>query len=436
VPQYGTLVALVAQINAACLTRDCALKDSLERTGEIERLDIERHGAIRLGTAAELCTMRRLFAVMGMFPVGYYDLSSAGVPVYSTAFRPIDEAALRHNPFRMFTSLLRLDLIDDVDLRAQAEAALANRRIFTPGAIALIEIFEREGGLTREQADDFVAQALETFRWRSEAMIDLNNYQKLNRTHRLIADIVGFKGPHINHLTPRTLDIDAVQTAMPQAGIVPKAYIEGPPHRACGILLRQTSFKALEEKIAFPNADGGLDNGTHTARFGEIEQRGVALTPKGRQLYDETLAAAQSAASESGAPETATYQQILAERFQSFPDDWMTLRAEGLAYFRYAATEAGRMAAGSVEQGISVTQLIEKGLLTFDPIIYEDFLPVSAAGIFQSNLGQTQQRHYAERANRASFETALGGTVANEFDLYHATEAASLKKSFRALRLS
>ena len=38
--------------------------------------------------------LRRLFAVMGLYPVGYYDLSVAGVPVHSTAFRPVDEAAL------------------------------------------------------------------------------------------------------------------------------------------------------------------------------------------------------------------------------------------------------------------------------------------------------------------------------------------------------
>ncbi|RNK48461.1 2-oxoadipate dioxygenase/decarboxylase family protein, partial [Xanthomonas vasicola] len=75
------------------------------------------HGAIRVATAAELATLRRLFAVMGMQPVGYYDLSVAGVPVHSTAFRPIDEAALSANPFRVFTSLLRLELIEDAALR-------------------------------------------------------------------------------------------------------------------------------------------------------------------------------------------------------------------------------------------------------------------------------------------------------------------------------
>ena len=122
VPQYGSLLQLVAEVNADVLAAQPALAAQLSEAGEIERLDVERHGAIRLGTAAELATMRRLFAVMGMEPVGYYDLSVAGVPVHSTAFRPVGDAALACNPFRVFTSLLRLELIADATLRAQAAA--------------------------------------------------------------------------------------------------------------------------------------------------------------------------------------------------------------------------------------------------------------------------------------------------------------------------
>jgi uncharacterized glyoxalase superfamily metalloenzyme YdcJ len=115
VPQYGTLLELVSQSNTEARTQDAALDRRLRDNDEIERLDLERHGAIRLGTAEELANMRRLFAVMGMEPVGYYDLSVAGVPVHSTAFRPVSSDALRRNPFRVFTSLLRLDLLGGVD---------------------------------------------------------------------------------------------------------------------------------------------------------------------------------------------------------------------------------------------------------------------------------------------------------------------------------
>lgn len=149
VPLYGTLVELVERINAQVLEQDPALAAQLQRNDERARLDEERHGAIRVGTAQELATLRRLFAVMGMYPVGYYDLSVAGVPVHSTAFRPLTGLALAQNPFRVFTSLLRLELIEDAALRAESARILEGRRIFTEGALALIDQAERDGGWRR-----------------------------------------------------------------------------------------------------------------------------------------------------------------------------------------------------------------------------------------------------------------------------------------------
>ena len=434
VPQYGTLVELVADVNRQVLEDNPDIKARLEALGELDRINVERHGAIRLGTAGELHTMRRLFAVMGMEAVGYYDLAIAGVPVHSTCFRPVAEEALKINPFRVFTSLLRLELIEDRTLRAEAEAILARRAIFTEGALALIETFEREGGLTEAQAATFVTEALETFRWHSQATVSAETYKRLHDAHRLIADVVSFKGPHINHLTPRTLDIDAVQAEMPKRGITPKAVIEGPPRRRVDILLRQTSFKALEEPVAF-RGDEAAHAGTHTARFGEIEQRGVALTPKGRTLYDTLLHAVrdevQVGVKGAGASD---YDAELCARFAAFPDEPDALRREGLAFFRYSVTETGLAARnGGVAMPASVDQLIAVGYLRFDPIVYEDFLPVSAAGIFQSNLGTDQQVNYAARANRAAFETALGAKVEDELSLYAATQNGSLAEALRTL---
>jgi uncharacterized glyoxalase superfamily metalloenzyme YdcJ len=364
VPLYADLLAIVGDVNAQAGGTDEA------------RIAIERHGAIRVGTAQELATMARAFAVMGMEPVGYYDLAPAGVPVHSTAFRPLTEAALAANPFRVFCSLLRHDLIGDAALRDEVAAILARRQIFAPRALELIDQAERDGGLGEGDADAFVAALLETFRWHSEATVTAKTYQRLAARHRLIADIVAFKGPHINHLTPRTLDIDAAQAAMRARGIDAKDTIEGPPARRVPILLRQTSFKALNEAVRF--ADVG---GRHTARFGEIEQRGAALTPKGRALYDQLLAQAR----------LGDTQAV----FAAFPDDLPTLIREGLIYVR-------------------------RGADGLEPITYEDFLPVSAAGIFQSNLSGEARRDYATASSQAAFERALGRAVIDPFALYAA----------------
>lgn len=420
VPQYGALLDLVADVNAAALRREPALRERLARAGELERLGVERHGAIRLGSARELATMRRVFAVMGMRPVGYYDLSVAGVPVHATAFRPVEDASLARNPFRVFTSLLRLDLIEDAGLRMIATDILERRRIFTPvcwtwsnapkGRSPCRRRGRRAGG--RGPADVSLAQR------GNRGQGDL---RPAARCPSPGGRCRVFQGPHINHLTPRTLDIDAVQAAMPVRGIAAKTVIEGPPARKVALLLRQTSFKALEERIAFVGEDARAP-GTHTARFGEIEQRGVALTRKGRARYDTLLANVRHGS--PGSPDR-DYAGRLAGAFKDFPDDLTTLRREGLAFFRYARTSRGSRDAAAA--GLSLEAQIERGLVRADPIVYEDFLPVSAAGIFQSNLGGAGPRSYAGNAAQAAFEHALGAPVLDEIALYEAAQARSLE---------
>jgi uncharacterized glyoxalase superfamily metalloenzyme YdcJ len=418
VPQYGTLLELVADVNLAVLENNPRLHEQLANADELARLNVERHGAIRVGTAEELATLRRMFAIMGMFPVSYYDLSQAGVPVHSTAFRPVDDAALARNPFRIFTSLLRLELIASDELRQRAAEILAKRDIFTPRCRELIAQHEESGAFTPGEAREFVREALETFRWHSHATVDDETYHALQNEHRLIADVVCFPGCHINHLTPRTLDIDRVQALMPECGIVPKALIEGPPRRDVPILLRQTSFKALEEPVIF----AGEHKGTHSARFGEIEQRGIALTPKGRALYDRLL-------NEAGVgKDNLQHQRHLQDVFSQFPDSEFLLRQQGLAWFRYRLTPAGEAHRQAFGPGDDPQPLIERGWLIAQPIIYEDFLPVSAAGIFQSNLGNETQARSHGNASRDAFEAALGCPVLDEFALYQQAEDRSKRR--------
>ena len=430
VPLYGALMALVEQTNRHVLDSDPQVAKHLNSTGEIERLDLERHGAIRVGTAEELATLARLFAVMGMQPVGYYDLTPAGVPVHSTAFRAVHEAALQVSPFRVFTSLLRLELIEDLELRAFAQSVLDQRSIFTPAALNLIEGAETQGGLTEQEADEFVEQALETFRWHHSATVTAEQYQQLSAQHRLIADVVAFKGPHINHLTPRTLDIDIVQAQMPAHGITPKAVIEGPPRRQCPILLRQTSFKALDEPIAFTDQ---LDTrGSHSARFGEIEQRGAALTPKGRALYDRLLNAARDELKDfPNEANAARYNALMTQHFSEFPDTWEGIRQQDLAYFRYFTT--GKTLAPDALKASTLEALLSGGYLRIEPLVYEDFLPVSAAGIFQSNLGDAAQAHYGEHSNQHAFEKALGRSTIDELTLYAECQQRSIEQCLAML---
>src|SRR5690606_18447957 len=188
-------------------------------------------------------------------------------------------------------------------------------------------------------------------------------------------------------------------------------------------------------------------------RFGEIEQRGVALTPKGRALYDQLLSQARSQLGATPNESNALqYYQILESVFKAFPDDYRTLHDEGLAYFYYQAVNdspypssaAYELNLNSLEESYSgdsisnqaMTQLIEQGIVRLEPIVYEDFLPVSAAGIFQSNLHDDKQSSYEGNSNQSEFEKALGVHVYDELALYANQQTKSLHEGLCRLKSS
>ncbi|KAJ5386985.1 hypothetical protein N7509_009526 [Penicillium cosmopolitanum] len=425
VPQYGTLLDLVSDINN---------RDSKEISDPVQRrMEVERHGAIRLGKPEELATMRRLFALMGMQPVGYYDLTAAGLPVHATCFRSVSPISLSKNPFRVFTSLLRMDMITDEAIRFRAENILSGRKIFTSRCLDLIKELEHQDSYSSEKAKQLLQEALETFRWHKSTAVDSDTYQTFQDAHPLVADIVCFRGPHINHLTPRVRDIEAAQVEMRRRGLCPKDNIEGPPLMKWPILLRQTSFLALEENINF--SDGSETNGKHKARFGEIEQRGMALTPKGRRLYDQLMEHFNKRLGDMSSEEKATSEfasNLLHQQFSDFPDNLETICREGLAYFHYHVANPQTAA----ETRGDIDALIRNGTIGIEPITYEDFLPISAAGIFRSNIGSAcAKSQNTGNADKDAFERGLGCHVQNEFQLYEEIQKESLAKCLEELRI-
>ncbi len=432
VPLYGKLLSLVGQINKGALENDSELREKLAATDNLDRIHLERHGAIRVGRPDELSQVRRVLHVMNMLPTGYYDLASAGVPVHATCFRAPEASELSKNSFRLFVSLLRPELIESDDLRQRAARILSRRRILSDKMFTLLAIYESNGGLVEAEAEEFVREATSAFQWHTSAAVSHAQYQEMSSESPILADIVGFKSPHINHLAPRVLDIDAVQSSMRDWDIPVKDYIEGPPKRQCPILLRQTSFKAIEEPINFPVQADESENtkqcvpGRHKARFGEIEQRGAALTVTGRQLYDSLLAAAIKDSITPG--DRAAFSQV----FASFPDSWKEMRDLELAWFRYYVNPSKRHARPAAKS-FNLKQLIQDDLVRYEPIVYEDFLPISAAGIFQSNLNKNGDNAtaYLKSSNPASkrdFEKALGVEVADEMVLYQRIQEESIER--------
>jgi uncharacterized glyoxalase superfamily metalloenzyme YdcJ len=381
VPAYTTLVEVSQEVNADVLAR----RPDAERLGSIERVTAERHGAIRVGSPRELAEVGRVFGACGMYPVGFYDLREATppIPVVSTAFRPVDRGELATNPFRVFTSVLVIDDRRFFDERTEGELRefLAVRTLFPAELLELADLMEKEQELSSADADRFLELATASFELSPEP-VDRAWYERLESISSVAADIGGIASTHINHLTPRVLDIDELYRRMEARGIEMIDRIQGPPRTdedRPDVLLRQTSFRALAEPRAFLEPDGTVTESSLRVRFGEVEQRGVALTPKGREIYD-------------------------AEGVGGLPGTDEALDAADLAYY--------------VRD--------EQGALT--PIVYEDFLPKSAAGIFASNLtgeGRSDGSQRAAARDATWLRDVLGRELHDPYDLYEAERAAS-----------
>jgi uncharacterized glyoxalase superfamily metalloenzyme YdcJ len=92
-----------------------------------------------------------------------------------------------------------------------------------------------------------------------------------------------------------------------------------------------------------------------------------------------------------------------------------------------APADARTTDGGGADGGLRA--LIDAGVLLAEPIVYEDFLPRSAAGIFRSNLAGEGTRHddlAAPEYDLGRLSDVLGMPVRDPMDLYAAQRDASL----------
>ena len=424
VPAYNTLVEVSNDVNRDVMGRH---GDDAELLGTLERVTAERHGAIRVGSPEELAAVARVFAAFGMHPVGFYDLrdaSSSSVPVVATAFRPVDRDELARNPFRVFTSMLATEDLRffSEDLQQELRQFIAARSLFPDGLLELADRAVVSRGLDTDEAERLLELSTSVFQLSSEPVDDVW-YRRLEAISAVAADIGGVRSTHINHLTPRVLDIEDLYRRMEDRGIKMIDAIQGPPGwQGPDVLLRQTSFRALDEERTFRFADGTEGPGTLRVRFGEVEQRGVALTRKGRDLYEEMTAEVDRRTAADGGSRSLIAATVWEEML---PATDAELAAQDLAFYTYS-TDAS---VDDVADGASLAELVGSGTVVRRPIVYEDFLPRSAAGIFQSNLREAGRRDDAQEGTLYDMErlaAIIGLPIQDPVDLYRAQQDASL----------
>jgi uncharacterized glyoxalase superfamily metalloenzyme YdcJ len=220
-----------------------------------------------------------------------------------------------------------------------------------------------------------------------------------------------------------------------------KDFTEGPSEDT-PVLLRQDAYKALTEAVRFTEEDGTVAETTHTARFGEIEERFYACTPTGRALYDTCLAEADAGREKDPSlpkRDMAAYEAAYRAPFAPFAKTLPGLIGQGYVYARYAPTAQG-IAAANAGRALptDLMKLVELGFVEYEGQRYEDFLPVSAAGIFASNLqqyGTKSTAHVRPTYSQAQLEEILGKRIIDSTTVYAGIDAESKLDTWKKLGL-
>ncbi len=225
------------------------------------------------------------------------------------------------------------------------------------------------------------------------------------------ADIGGVRSTHVNHLTPRVLDIDELYARMQARGVTMIDDIQGPPAwEGPDVLLRQTSFRALAEPRAFRAA----------RRLGDPRRPAGPLRRGGGPRAWRSPARAGRSTTRRWPRWRPSGCRPRAERQAAAVEVWRR---------SFPATEAGLFDAGLA----FAEHRVVDGQHLRVPIVYEDFLPQSAAGIFASNLSADATTD-AGAAGVALDEDwlagAMGRDVLDPFELY----AAQAERSRARLR--
>lgn len=220
-----------------------------------------------------------------------------------------------------------------------------------------------------------------------------------------------------------------------------KDFTEG-PSQDTPVFLRQDAYRALTEQVEFAEEDGSTVEAAYTARFGEVEERFYACTAAGRELYDRCLAEAESVRErDPGLParDWEAYELAYSAAFQPFPKALLDLVGRGLVFARFAPTRAGEAAArAGTLPSADLVELARSGHVTCEGLRYEDFLPVSAAGIFASNLSQYGTASTAAvrpTCSKQQLEEVMGRRIIEANDVYAGIDAASRLDTWAALGL-
>lgn len=257
-----------------------ALKRLVADNGGVFRND---HGAIRTADPDITRLFLRAAQVLGLRRE--LDYRFPAKKLVSCDLQVIGEDA---SQFKIFVSQVDLDAFPvDVAALIREDCVEQARAVDHAPFIALIERYERHGGLAESDAEVFVEHFVERLMQRNGPPLKRSTLEAVAGISGEAASALAL-GPDFNHVTIDVLaagfgGIEVMATAMQARGFRMLPAIQGAP----GTKLRQTATMAATMSTPVREADGRLGTTQTEKQFVEIIERNQAVDADGHPLWQQ-----------------------------------------------------------------------------------------------------------------------------------------------------
>ncbi|MES0873795.1 2-oxoadipate dioxygenase/decarboxylase family protein [Sinimarinibacterium thermocellulolyticum] len=241
------------------------------------------HGAIRSADPAVTALFLRAAQVLGLRRE--LDYRFPAKRLVSCDLQVIGEDA---SQFKIFVSQVDLGAFpDEIAALIRDDCARQARAVDHGPFVALIERFERRGGLSEAEAEAFVEHFVDRLMARNGPPLERSTLEAVAHLSGEAASALAL-GPDFNHVTIDVRaaafdDIEAMAAAMQQAGFRMLPEIQG----ARGTKLRQTATMAATQDTPVVETDGTLGVAPTEKQFVEIIERNQAVDADGHPLWQQ-----------------------------------------------------------------------------------------------------------------------------------------------------
>lgn len=406
--EFAIISDVIKDINNIELIKSPILLEKLRKQGErdfyIEELEV--HYKIR--NKIDLSIVRQIFAVLGLFPVGFILQGSLQNPVPCTLFRPINNSNTKKHYIRVKLSYaydlksFKKTSKEEVDIPKAAKSCQKLKQF--------LDRFQKDSYFIDSDVELFLKEVIDFLH--PEFNTSIIDQEVCNSGMRDSNSICEIRFPTLS--LSRTLsmiskykfDID-YKVNLPEGRKHPLLY------NLANIFLKSTNNHLYQTKVE-PDALLNI----------QLVQRGIALTPKGKSQYSKTLAEIFSEQNQYN-KKIDNLQRSINRNFRKFPDSTSQLYQEGLAYFYFKLKPDMHLLNYKNWSKEDLSDLIHSNHI--------DVLPIMFDGLLDTQELKINQLDELVRAHKCAFEEKLECSIQDEHEYYLMLQHQSLQQCLAAL---